>query len=125
MLRCNQWPLLLPWHSRCRWYAIGENLTQFNPYAWYGVATVASYLGYNSLGRGDKAQMRRIIRESLMGFQPSDGSGLYLAFGQGIQVSLQIIKQLLRLVRYYSLFLPLESCDFGDPIHTSQFGKVW
>lgn len=41
--------------------AIGENLTQFNYMPGMGVATATVILVANSLGRGDTAQMKRII----------------------------------------------------------------
>ena len=54
--------------------AIGENLTQFN------------YMPGNSLGRGDTAQMKRIIRESywISTFLMVLVSGSILLFGQGL-----------------------------------------
>ena len=66
--------------------AIGENLTQFNYMPGMGVATATVILVANSLGRGDKAQMKRIIRESywistvLMVLV----SGIILGFGHGL-----------------------------------------
>ena len=62
--------------------AIGENLTQFNYMPGMGVATATVILVANSLGRGDTAQMKRIIRESYWISTFLDGSGFreYLAF---------------------------------------------
>ena len=66
--------------------AIGENLTQFNYMPGMGVATATVILVANSLGRGDKAQMKRIIRESywISTFLMVLVSGGILLFGQGL-----------------------------------------
>ncbi len=67
--------------------AIGENLTQFNymPGVW-GVATATVILVANSLGRGDKTQMKRIIRESYWISNFLDGFGFWkhLTFWPGL-----------------------------------------
>ena len=51
-----------------------------------GVATATVILVANSLGRGDKAQMKRIIRESywISTFLMVLVSGVILLFGQGL-----------------------------------------
>ena len=66
--------------------AIGENLTQFNYMPGMGVATATVILVANSLGRGDKTQMKRIIRESywISTFLMVLVSGSILLFGQGL-----------------------------------------
>ena len=51
--------------------AIGENLTQFNYMPGMGVATATVILVANSLGRGDKTQMKRIIQEESCDFGDS------------------------------------------------------
>ena len=70
--------------------AIGENLTQFNYMPGMGVATATVILVSNSLGRWDKAQMKRIIRESywISTFLMVLVSGGYLAFWTRIIKSL-------------------------------------
>lgn len=66
--------------------AIGENLTQFNYMPGMGVATATVILVANSLGRGDTAQMKRIIRESywISTFLMVLVSGGILLFGRGL-----------------------------------------
>ena len=66
--------------------AIGENLIQFNYMPGMGVATATVILVANSLGRGDTAQMKRIIRESywISTFLMVLVSGSILLFGQGL-----------------------------------------
>ena len=66
--------------------AIGENFTQFNYMPGMGVATATVILVANSLGRGDTAQMKRIIRESywISTFLMVLVSGSILLFGQGL-----------------------------------------
>ena len=66
--------------------AIGENLTQFNYMPGMGVATATVILVANSLGRGDKTQMKRIIQESywISTFLMVLVSGSILLFGQGL-----------------------------------------
>ena len=66
--------------------AIGENLIQFNYMPGMGVATATVILVANSLGRGDTAQMKRIIRESywISTFLMFLVSGSILLFGQGL-----------------------------------------
>ena len=66
--------------------AIGENLIQFNYMPGMGVATATVILVANGLGRGDTAQMKRIIRESywISTFSMVLVSGSILLFGQGL-----------------------------------------
>ena len=103
--------------------AIGENLTQFNYMPGMGVATATVILVANSLGRGDKTQMKRIIRESywISTFLMVLVQGVSCSLAKDYQVSLQIIKAAIAasqvVILYSFLGNPVTSGDFS--LHSS------